>query len=371
MKKKIGDFGKNVGKKTNNLVKEAGRFINNGGEMINGVLENRSNFTNSLKHESNNLINNVGTHVENAATETGKFANGTARAVSKIDVFNSKLRKTSIDNHNQAIERYEKVAKDLENNTHELFELRHEAIGLVKDVEDYINQLANTPKEFDVKLMRIDLEINSFKEKIVEIKKAETEAKLAAGGSGASASMSALGLAVATMGPTAAMGVATTFGAASTGTAISSLTGAAASNAALAWLGGGALTAGGGGMTAGSALLALAGPVGWTLASVAFTASVGSGLFASHKNKETADNLVLERENIEKIIRRFNSMNFEINALKAVTTRQTSGVISVKHTLKGTDYKQFTKEEKFQAGLLVNSTLTLSKLINKELKLDE
>ena len=37
-----------------------------------------------------------------------------------------------------------------------------------------------------------------------------------------------LGIAVATMGPTAAMGVATTFGVASTGTAISALSGAAA-----------------------------------------------------------------------------------------------------------------------------------------------
>ena len=43
------------------------------------------------------------------------------------------------------------------------------------------------------------------------------------------------GVAVVTMGPTAAMGVATTFGVASTGTAISSLSGVAATNAALAW----------------------------------------------------------------------------------------------------------------------------------------
>lgn len=69
------------------------------------------------------------------------------------------------------------------------------------------------------------------------------------------------------------MGIATTFGVASTGTAISALSGAAAANAALAWLGGGALAVGGGGMAAGSAFLALAGPVGWTIAGLSIIAS--------------------------------------------------------------------------------------------------
>ena len=85
-----------------------------------------------------------------------------------------------------------------------------------------------------------------------------------------------MGVAVVTMGPTAAMGIATTFGAASTGTAISTLSGAAATNAALAWLGGGALAAGGGGMAAGNAFLALAGPVGWAIAGVSL---LGAGFF--------------------------------------------------------------------------------------------
>ena len=95
-----------------------------------------------------------------------------------------------------------------------------------------------------------------------------------------------MGIAVATMGPTAAMGVATTFGVASTGTAISALSGAAANSAALAWLGGGALAAGGGGMSAGTAFLGLAGPVGWTIAGVAGAAAIGSGIYANHKTKK-------------------------------------------------------------------------------------
>lgn len=285
-------------------------------------------------------------------------------------MFNAKLRKNAIDNYNAAVERYEKVASDLGENTDGLYKEREKALNLVKLVEERINQLANTPKEFKVKLQKIEIEVENFETKQQEIKKAEVEAKTAAGGSGAGATLSALGVAVATMGPTAAMGIATTFGVASTGTAISTLSGAAATNAALAWLGGGALAAGGGGMTAGSAFLGLAGPVGWTIAGVMLAGSVGSGLFASNKNKKTANKLIAERENIEKIIRKFNNMNAEVKALVETTNTQISGVTKAEKALIGSDYSQFSKDEKIQAGLLVNSTLTLAQLINKELKLD-
>jgi membrane protein implicated in regulation of membrane protease activity len=86
------------------------------------------------------------------------------------------------------------------------------------------------------------------------------------------------------MAPSAALWIATTFGTASTGTAISTLSGAAAANAALAWLGGGALAAGGGGMAAGSTLLALAGPIGWTIAGATLLSSIL--LFANSKKKQ-------------------------------------------------------------------------------------
>ena len=286
-------------------------------------------------------------------------------------MFNAKLRKNAIDNYNAAVERYEKVANDLGENTNVLYKEREKALKLVKLIEERINQLANTPKEFRVTLQKIEIEVENFKTKQQEIKKAEVEAKAAAGGSGAGATISALGVAVATMGPTAAMGIATTFGVASTGTAISTLSGAAATNAALAWLGGGALAAGGGGMSAGSAFLALAGPVGWTIAGVMLAGSVGSGLYASHKNKETANKLIVERENLEKIIRKFNTMNSEVKALVETTNTQITGVIKAEKDLIGSDYSQFSKDEKIQAGLLVNSTLTLAQLINKELKLDD
>lgn len=286
-------------------------------------------------------------------------------------MFNAKLRKTAIDNYNRAVERYEKIADDFGKNATTLYAERENALRLIRLVEEHINKIANSPKEFSAKLSKIKVERENFTAKKQEIKKAEQEAKIAAGSTGTGASLSALGVAVATMGPTAAMGIATTFGVASTGTAISTLSGAAATNAALAWLGGGALAAGGGGMSAGSAFLALAGPVGWTIASVALVGSVGSGLWASHKNKETAKKLVAERENLEITIRKFNNMNSEIKALIETTITQIKGVADADKALTGEDYKLYTKEEKMQAATLVNSTLTLAQLINKELKLND
>lgn len=286
-------------------------------------------------------------------------------------MFNAKLRKNAINNYNAAVERYEETANDLGENTSNLYVRREHALKIVKQVEERINKIANTPKDFNTTLKKIEIEKQNFNIKQQEIKRAEIEAKAAAGGSGAGATLSALGVAVATMGPTAAMGIATTFGVASTGTAISTLSGAAATNAALAWLGGGALAAGGGGMTAGSAFLALAGPVGWSIAGVMLAGSVGSGLFASRKNKKTAIKLVAERENLEKIIRKFNNMNAEVKALIETTNTQIDGVINVEKSLVGNDYSQFSKDEKTQAGLLVNSTLTLAQLVNKELSIDD
>lgn len=286
-------------------------------------------------------------------------------------MFNSKLRKTAIDNYNAAVDKYEKTASDLGENASLLFTEREKALATIKLVEERINKIANSPKEFSVTLKKIKVERENFDVKKEEIKKAEKAAKLAAGGSGTGASLSALGIAVATMGPTAAMGIATTFGVASTGTAISTLSGAAATNAALAWLGGGALAAGGGGMSAGSAFLALAGPVGWTIAGIAMAGSVGSGLWASYKNKEAAEKLVKERKNIETIIRKFNSKNAEIKALIDTTRTQNNGVTAAKKVLAGDDYSLFSTEEKNNAAILVNSTLTLAQLINEEIKLND
>ena len=175
-----------------------------------------------------------------------------------------------------------------------------------------------------------------------------------------------VGAGVAAFGPTAAIAVATTFGTASTGTAISALSGAAATNAALAWLGGGTLALGGGGMAAGNTLLALAGPVGWTIGG---SALLGGALIANKKNKDSAVKAQKETVEVSKQLAVLNAANVEIKELVQLTTDHSIDIMMQKAKLNQnapSDYNQFTLEQKQEIGSLVNNTLSLSKLINKK-----
>lgn len=169
------------------------------------------------------------------------------------------------------------------------------------------------------------------------------------------------GLAVAALGPSAAMGFATSFGIASTGTAISTLSGAAASNAALAWLGGGALAAGGGGMAAGNVFLALAGPVGWAITGVTL---VSSGLLLwKGKNDQ------IRLEEIFTLISKRDVKSYEL-AIVEINERkirikdesQKLNCASKRTRAFGLDYNLMTEAQQFELGSyvnLVNSSIQL------------
>lgn len=282
-------------------------------------------------------------------------------------MYNSKIRKRAVRNFNEALERYVATTGEFEAAVERLYTLRKRAALQVIAVGDHINALANRPREFTLSTERAAMQIRSFEDKRNKIKNAESLAKKQAKGSSAGASLGALGIAVATMGPTAAMGVATTFGVASTGTAIASLSGAAATNAALAWLGGGTLAAGGGGMAAGGAFLAAAGPVGWAIAGAAGLISVGVGVAASKKNKQAANEADAQRKEIEQAIRRFDRVNAEVEALKELTETQVGKVSALKGRVPRADYVSFTDDDKKLAAALVNANLTLARLINREI----
>jgi hypothetical protein len=161
-----------------------------------------------------------------------------------------------------------------------LYNERTRSVDLIEFIENLINSIANRPKEFDTAISEIQVNKKKFKD-ICDFTREELEtAKKTALGAGVGATA---GAAIVSVAPSVAMWVATTFGTASTGVAISSLSGAAATNAALAWLGGGAVAAGGGGVAAGHAFLALAGPIGWTIAGASILTSVV--LFSTNKIK--------------------------------------------------------------------------------------
>ena len=380
-----------------NIAKEAGKVLNDVGSATSEALNEASKFTGEVITESVKTIGEVSSQVGNVVSdvsekavgvagdvahqitnvtsetfnEAGKIANNTKEQIESVDLFNSKLRQEAVDGYNEAISCYNEEADSLANKSIELYQVRDKAIKVVKIVEERINKLANKPKEFETKLEAIDVEIQNFEDKQIAISQSIKEAELARGSTAATASLSALGVTVATLGPTAAMGVATTFGVASTGTAISSLTGAAANSAALAWLGGGSVAAGGGGVAAGNAFLALAGPVGWGIAGAMLTASIGAGVVANRKNEEVAKEAIEEQKKVELLARQLKEKVIEITELIELTEKQTEGIYLANLSLTGMDYSLFTDDEKYQAGALVNSTLSLTAMVNKEIRINE
>lgn len=170
------------------------------------------------------------------------------------------------------------------------------------------------------------------------------------------------GMAVVALGPTAAMGIATTFGVASTGTAISALSGAAATNAALAWLGGGALAVGGGGMAAGNALLAMAGPIGWSIAAVAI---IGSGLlfWKSKSDKEHLESVfvTISNRDTKSYELAIVELNERISRIKDEVPKL-NGAIERINTF-GLDYLNMTEEQQYELGAYVNLMFASTQLL--------
>lgn len=176
-----------------------------------------------------------------------------------------------------------------------------------------------------------------------------------------------VGVAVVTMGPTAAMGIATTFGVASTGTAISSLSGIASINAALAWLGGGTLATGGGGIAAGTLFLYLIGPIGWSIWGLAFFTSA-SLIFKGKKYKTNISNLfkeILEREN-----KKYELATFEIKERIKRIKDECKNLGNAIENIKtfGLDYNNMTEAQQYKLGTYVNMMKYSTQLLTSSIQ---
>lgn len=243
-----------------------------------------------------------------------------------------------------------------------LYVERCRAVDAITDVENLVNSIANRPKEFDSEFEEIETNRKHFTDSCEFANRELEAAREAAGGAGAGL---AAGASVAFMGPTAAMWVATTFGTASTGTAISTLSGAAATNAALAWLGGGAVAAGGGGTAEGTALLAMAGPIGWTIAGATLLTSIL--LFAKKRtkiNKEKNEEIEAVKKNTEAVKETEAKISQIINETKSIMDGVKTSYTDTLSSF-GKDYQEFTEEQKLKLGSLVNNTKALSAMFNK------
>lgn len=279
-------------------------------------------------------------------------------------MFNVELKKEALRIHEETLARYNNSYEKMKNECENLYNVRGQAIKVIKMNQNVINSIANTPKEFDTTLGKIGKELTKFNDSEEYAKKAYNASVQAginiAGGAAA-------GLGVASMAPTALMSIATTFGTASTGTAISTLSGCVAQKAALAWIGRtfAGFAAEGAGMAAGQAFLALAGPIGWGITAV----STGASLISlSNKNKELADKAVNEakeisiaRESLDEVAEKVNSLRAKTDILYTDMDKQRAKILKFLNA----DYLSLEDEDKYFLGTLVNNTLSLSVLLNE------
>lgn len=281
-------------------------------------------------------------------------------------MLNTTLKKDAIRKLKNEVDSHEQAGKETTTSAIKLHATRNNSVVVIDSIEQYVNSLANTPKEFDKELEEIKVNLSSFKV-LSEIEYDEkTMLKIAGGGTAAGV---AAGVATAAFAPAAAMAIATTFGTASTGAAISGLSGVAATNAALAWLGGGALAAGGGGMAGGGALLALAGPIGWTIGAATL---ITGGIFASKKNKDAAIRADAERIKISVEKKKLQAINHEITELDGATKRLANELYMMFHqftrSAQGiTSYTSFTSDQKNKLIAIINNAHSLSALFMKEI----
>ena len=283
-------------------------------------------------------------------------------------MFNNNLKKEALKIHEKTLAEYNASYGIMGKSCELLYEIRGKSVELIKLVQEVVNSIANTPKQFDTELGKIGKELTKFKETEQYAKEAY-DASLKAGVNIVGGTTAGIG--IASMAPTALMSIATTFGTASTGTAISALSGAAAQKAAMAWIGrtfAGFAVKEGAGMAAGQAFLALAGPIGWGITA----ASTGISLISlTNKNKDVAEKAVKEANEIAKAREALDETTEKINALKAKTdrlfddmNREKSKIMSFMNL----DYLSLREEDKLFLGTLVNHTLSLSQLLNETIE---
>ena len=283
-------------------------------------------------------------------------------------MFNNNLKKEALKIHEKTLAEYNASYGIMGRSCELLYEIRGKSVELIKLVQEVVNSIANTPKQFDTELGKIGKELTKFKETEQYAKEAY-DASLKAGVNIVGGTTAGIG--IASMAPTALMSIATTFGTASTGTAISALSGAAAQKAAMAWIGrtfAGFAVKEGAGMAAGQAFLALAGPIGWGITA----ASTGISLISlTNKNKDVAEKAVKEAKEIAKAREALDETTEKINALKAKTDRLFDDMNRGKSKIMSfmnLDYLSLREEDKLFLGTLVNHTLSLSQLLNETIE---
>ena len=324
----------------------------------------------NIKNNVNNVKNRaVGVDFETVkrkAQETGEALSEKAAELkeSALSVKEDISKKLLELDHmlEQSITDYNDAVTQMNDKGMKLYVERCRATDCIANVEHLVNSITNHPKSFDADFEEIKVSRQHFTDSCEFAEREIKAARAAAGNAGVGL---AAGTTVAFMAPSAAMWIATTFGTASTGTAISTLSGAAASQAALAWLGGGALSAGGGGVAAGHALLALAGPIGWTVAGASLLTAIV--LFTSKKvklNKEKNQEIDAVKTNTAAVLNIDQQILNILQETEEIRIRLNDLYLTCL-VFYNNDYRQLHEEQRQRLGMLVNNTKTLSALFEK------
>ena len=128
-------------------------------------------------------------------------------------------------------------------------------------------------------------------------------------------------------------------------------------------------------MAGGSFLLALAGPVGW---SVGGAALIGSGIYLNRRNKKHAEEATEKRVEVEAQTQSLKVAKHKIEKLCNLTKTHVEGCLDDLRRLKShpssnarapydpNDYRQFSDERKLRLAALINNVRSLGALLNKE-----
>ena len=271
------------------------------------------------------------------------------------------------DPYDEAVAEYNIAFTAMQDTGLSLLRQRERSTDLIVLVAMLVNSLANTPKSFRTDFEEVLLHKKEFSKTEDLARKNLEAARRSAVGAGAGF---AAGAAVGTMAPTAAMWAATTLGTASTGTAISTLSGAAASNAALAWLGGGAVAAGGGGAAAGSAILALAGPIGWTIAGATLLTTVV--LFSKKKSENRAakeEALAAVKQNVARVQATEAKISFLLRETCMLRESLTTLYAENVHCFNA-DFPSLAETDQLRLAALVNNTKACASLLGRHISQD-
>lgn len=297
-----------------------------------------------------------------ASQQVSSFVTGTTDSVKKRL---EERASNSPDAYEQAVVEYNAAFTSMNDQGLTLLRQRERSTDLIALVEHLVNSIANTPKTLTADFAEITAERENFTDAEEFARKDLDAARKSAAGAGAGLTA---GAAVASMAPSAALWVATTFGTASTGTAISTLSGAAASKAALAWLGGGALAAGGGGTATGATLLALSGPIGWSIAGATLLTSIVLLTVKTSKNRDARQEAL---ESVTHNTATVRILDAQITALLTETTHLRERLTEMYRDALdclNADFRSLDEAQRTRLATLVNNTKACARLLGTQIE---